>query len=405
MSNLFLSFLDGEAAEVEFDAGSDTADTELASDAIEVIDAVNEVGEGSAATEDAVELVEVTESLIATGQAVAKGQPITAIGLYMAEQHVSRLPVVLFESSLGKLEQTAFESIVTDESAIRQRALAYASESFLSDAKTLVKKAAAWVMSMFDKLLVLIKRVFLTASKMKKSLEDIKSDLSKEGDYTPTSEKEVSVNAGWLNDGKKVNPSDAVKTAKEQYTKAAGAAKTLTGELVGKYKEIVAAEGDFQKTIEEVEVKRSSSFSTLASISGHKLSVSKGRLVVGPAPSIEKKVIPAFSKADLVKFVDAAIALAAALEKHKDTIKEAEKAKSDEVKAINDAAKELDNAADADSAKIATLRRKLTALTKVSASTDIASLNAVSGAAFAVLFASVSFAKSNKAALAKKKSN
>ena len=407
MSLFSLSFLDDSSTEVEFDPSSDAADTELASDAMETVEAVSEVASGADGVDEVVEASETFESLISFGKIAAKGQPVNMGGLYMAESHLARLPEALYKDSLQKLDQPDFESAVSDESAMRQRALQYCSESFLSDAKAVIKRGIAWLVAQFEKAIVIIKKLFTSAAKIKKSLEDIKSELSKDADYLASSEKEISVNAGWLNDGKKVNPLKAVGEAKSVYTTYAGKVKQLTGGLKGKFSEIKAKESDYANIIRGIETQRSATFGTSAVISGHKLGIVNGRVVVGGAPSIEKKVIPALSKSELVAFIGEAIGLASELEKHKDHIKEAETAKNDEIKLINDAAKELDKASseEGDSEKTAELRRKITALTKVSCQKDLASLNAVSGAAFGVSFAAHNLAKSNQAALAKKKSS
>lgn len=409
--SFLLTMLDDASPDVEFDAASDGADTELANDAIEVQEAVNAAGEVAEGIEDGVEVVEAAESLISYSQMAAAGQPVSKNGQYMAES--------LYEGIVGKTGKLFtsvtpitngpdFESATSSDSAIRARAVVYCQEGFVQEATALVKRVAAAIAALFEKAVVAIKRLFMSAAKIKKVLEETKSALGKTEDYQDSAtDKDVAIAAQWLNDGSKPEPSKAVASAISAYEKASSGVSKLTGGIKGKFSEIAGGTGDFEGSIRGVELARSGSFKNLDKVAGRVINVSKGKLVIGGAPSISKNTISAYPRSDLIAFIGEAIKLAEALEKHKDHIKDAEKAKTEEVKAINEAATKLEKAStdEAESAKTADLRRRLSALTKISVSHDIASLNAVSGAAFGVLFAATKFAKANAKALAKKKSS
>lgn len=412
--SFFITMLDDASPDVEFDAAADGADTELANDAIEVQEAVNEAGEVAEGIEDGVEVVEAAESLISYSQMAAAGQPVSKNGQYMAER--------LYEGIVGKTGKLFtsvtpitngpdFESATSSESAIRARAVMYCQEGFVQEATALVKRIAAFIVTLFEKAVVAIKRLFMSAAKIKKVLEDVKSALGKTEDYQESAtDKDVAISSQWLNDGSKPEPTKAVASALAAYNMTSSAVSRVTGVIKGKFSEIASgsgAEGTLEGDIQAIELARSGSYKNVSKVAGRVINVSKGKLVIGGAPSISKNTTTAFSRTDLIAFIGEATKLAEALEKHKDHIKEAEKAKTEEIKAINEAATKLEKAStnEADSAKTADLRRRLTALTKISVSHDIASLNAVSGAAFGVLFAATKFAKANAKVLAKKKSS
>lgn len=409
--SFLLTMLDDASPDVEFDAASDGADTELANDAIEVQEAVNAAGEVAEGIEDGVEVVEAAESLISYSKMAAAGQPVSKNGQFMAERFYEGIvgkTGKLFTSVTPITNGPDFESATSSDSAIRARAVVYCQEGFVQEATALVKRIAAAIAALFEKAVVAIKRLFMSAAKIKKVLEETKSALGKTEDYQDrATDKDVGIAAQWLNDGSKPEPTKAVASAIAAYEKASSAVTRLTGEIKGKFSEIAGGTGDFEVYIQGVEIARSGSFKNLDKVAGRVINVSKGKLVIGGAPSISKNTISAYSRSDLIAFIGEAIKLAEALEKHKDHIKDAEKAKTEEVKAINEAATKLEKAStdEAESAKTADLRRRLSALTKISVSHDIASLNAVSGVAFGVLFAATKFAKANAKALVKKKSS
>lgn len=413
--SFLLSMLDDASPDVEFDAASDGADTELANDAIEVQEAVNEAGEVAEGIEDGVEVVEAAESLISYSQMAAAGQPVSKSGQYMAESLYGSLVAKtgkLFTSVTPITNGPDFESATSSDSSIRARAVVYCQEGFVQEATALVKRVAAAIAALFEKVVVAIKRLFMSAAKIKKALEDVKSALGKTEDYQDTAgDKEISVAAQWLNDGSKVNPTKAVADAESQYNELSSSMKTGLTEIKSIFTTIVKTTGEDaseeEKAVQKAELILSGSVKGRKTIAGRPISVSKGTISIGPAPSISKSSIPAMSRSDLLSFIGQAIKLAETLEKHKEHIKDAEKAKAEEIKAINDVAKELEKAStdESETAKTAELRRRLTTLTKISSSKAIASLNSVSGVAFGVLFAATKLAKTNAKALAKKKSS
>lgn len=414
--SLSLAFLDEAAREEEvvFAAGestSDAADTELANNAREVQEAVNEADQAGAAIEEGVEVVEAAESLITFGQMTAAGEAVTRSGLYMAESRFEAIAAKAghaFKSVDPIKDAPSFESAASSESSIRARAAVYAQEGFIQDATAFVKRIVAMIAGWFEKLVVVIKALFTSAAKVKKQLEDLKSSLGKSEDYLESVDKEVSVAAKWLNDGTKIDPSKAVASAKNAYTSAAAKVLTLTGALKGKFETIATKEGGFEKVLREVESERSSSFTKFSGpIAGRPVGQSNGSIVIGNAPSISKSSMQALSRKALVAFVDEAIGLAEVLEKHKDHTKDADKAKAEEVKLINETAAKIEKASteESDSAKTAELRRRLIALTKVSVSKDLSSLNRVCNVSFGVLLAAKSLAQANAKTLAKKKSS
>lgn len=413
--SFLLTMLDDASPDVEFDAASDGADTELANDAIEVQEAVNEAGEVAEGIEDGVEVVEAAESLISYSQMAAAGQPVSKSGQYMAESLYGSLVAKtgkLFTSVTPITNGPDFESTTTSESAIRARAVAYCQEGFVQEATALVKRVAAAIAALFEKVVVAIKRLFMSAAKIKKVLEETKSALGKTEDYQDSaSDKEITVSAQWLNDGSKVNPTKAVSDAESKYTSYSSTLKSGLSEIKSIFTSIVKNTGEDaseeERAIQKAEMILSSTMGGRKTIAGRPINMSKGAISIGPAPSISKSSMTAMSRSDLLSFIGEAIKLAEALEKHKDHIKDAEKAKTEEIKAISDVAKELEKAStdEAETAKTALLRRRLTTLTKLSSSKAIGSLNTISGVAFGVLFAATKLAKANAKALAKKKSS
>ena len=405
---------DESGAEVDFDASADGAVTELATDAIEVQDAVNEAGEVADAIDEGVEIVEAAESLIAYGQMAAAGQPVCKSGLYVVENRyeaLQRKAPHLFATITPITNAPDFESATDSESALRARAVEYASEGFVEEATRIAKQVIAWIVAAFDKVVMVVRKFFQNAGKVKKSLEDLKSKLGKTEDYQDSAaDKEIKVNAKWLNNGSKVDPTAAVVSAEKAYNEAAKAASSLTGTAKGKFEEI--AKGTFAKintVLETQEGKRTATYKAVAlgKISGHPLGYANGKVVVGAAPSISKNSIEVMPRTDLISFIDKTISLAGALEKQKDTIKEAEKAKADELKLIKEISDKLEKEStdETKSAETAELRRRITSLTKVSAAKDMSSFTTISGAAYQVLFAALSLAHGNAKALAKKKSS
>ncbi len=414
--SLSLAFLDEAAREEEvvFAAGestSDAADTELANDAREVQEAVNEADQAGAAIEEGVEVVEAAESLITFGQMTAAGEAVTRSGLYMAESRFEAIAAKAghaFKSVDPIKDAPSFESAASSESSIRARAAVYAQEGFIQDATAFVKRIVAMIAGWFEKLVVVIKALFTSAAKVKKQLEDLKSSLGKSEDYLESTDKEVSVAAKWLNDGTKIDPSKAVASAKSGYTSAASKVLNITGRLKGKFAEIAANTADYEGALKYVERERSASYTKFSGpIAGRPVGQSNGSIVIGNAPSISKSSMQAMGRKALVSFIGEAIGLAEVLEKHKDHTKDAEKAKSEEVKLINEAAAKIDKASteESDSAKTAELRRRLITLTKVSVSKDLSSLNRVCNVSFGVLLAAKSLAQANAKTLAKKKSS
>lgn len=414
MSFYTLSMQDESGAEVEFDASADGAVTELATDAIEVQDVVNEAGEVADAIDEGVEIVEAAESMIVYGQMIAAGQPVSKSGQYQVEHRYEAMRKKaphLFSTISPITTLPEFESATDSESALRARAIEYAGEGFAQEATRIAKQVIAWIVAAFDKVVMVVRKLFQNAGKVKKSLEDLKSKLGKTEDYRDAAaDKEIKVNAKWLNNGSKVDPTAAVESAEKAYNEAAKAASKLTGEAKGKFEQIAKGEvAGIDKILEDQEQTRTATFkpSALGKISGHPLGFSNGKLVVGAAPSISKNNVEVMGRTALISFIDKVISLAGALEKQKDTVKEAEKAKADELKLINDIAKKMEKEStdEAKSAETAELRRRITSLTKVSAAKDMSSLTAVSGAAYQVLFAALSLAHGNAKALVKKKSS
>lgn len=415
--SLSLAFLDEAAREEEvvFAAGestSDAADTELANDAREVQEAVNEADQAGAAIEEGVEVVEAAESLITFGQMTAAGEAVTRSGLYMAESRFEAIAAKAghaFKSVDPIKDAPNFESAASSESSIRARAAVYAQEGFIQDATAFVKRIVAMIAGWFEKLVVVIKALFTSAAKVKKQLEDLKSSLGKSEDYLESNyDKDVSVAAKWLNDGTKIAPSKAVASAKSAYTSAASRVLNITGKLKGMFAEIAANTADYEGALKYVERERSASYTKFSGpIAGRPVGQSNGSIVIGNAPSISKSSMQAMDRKALVSFIDEAIGLAEVLEKHKDHTKDAEKAKSEEVKLINEAAAKIEKASteESESAKTAELRRRLITLTKVSVSKDLSSLNRVCNVSFGVLLAAKSLAQANAKILAKKKSS
>lgn len=406
--NFFLDMQDENDTLVsEFEPSSDTASEETASEVSEIITAADAVEDSAEKIEDGLVISETVESLICVGKIATSGEPVNMGMLYATESLFGTLVARNFPGEA--ITKPDFESHVAGgESAMRARIGYYCSEGFLEQAKQVVARIVAFLKEQFQNAVTFLMQLFTSAAKMKKSYEEIVSELGKEADYNVSSDKEIKVSVSYLNDGKKADPLAAVKAAKTMYDAVQSSTKKLASTATAAFKSAATAENT-DEIIQSLEKSRSESYSGHSSaltVSGFKPITTKGRLTFVAGKSIEKSSIPAMSKSDLISFAKAGIELAGAIEKHKENIKEINKMRDEEIKAIDatyKAANESKEGTESESARTTELRRKLIAMTKASTTIEVASLSKASALAFRVLAAGLSCAKANKALLAKKK--
>lgn len=386
-----------------FSPEAEGADSELASEVTEVISATEEVSDEVAAAEEGVAISETLESLVDIGRAVAAGSAVSNVLLFSVESQVRSIPAQAL--GLDVLDKVEFESIATDgESAIRARLIAYTEESFVEKVKKVVAETVAYIKRIFDNIMGMLLKLFVSAAKIKKSYEELAAKLGKDG-YEDSTDAKVSLSATWLNDGKKPDPAAAVAAAEKLYTGVQGVTKKLASAATAEFKKIASGEADkLDSAVQAIEKQRSQSYSgsPFVEVAGRKPVTSNGVLKFMPPKKIEQSSISALSKSALIAFVKSGGELASILEKHKESVKEIKKLRDEEVKMVEELAGKMAKGGDEDAAKASELRRKLVGMTKVSASKEIASLSTASGIAFRVAVAGLSFAKSNAAALAKK---